>query len=228
LPANEKDAKGPVTKRDIDVEWRTSSIRSDTKVFREGMSEWKKITEVDELVQLLNIANTEVTPEVLKAREELKNMKTPLLSAAAAASLKQKEPYQSADGLWHTFDRGTQQWRTVKEDPRLAQPGNANAKAKAKAKPKAKARAQSESKSEGKTEGKTEGKEEGKAEGKAEGKTEAAEENAGKGDGTGRCEPGRGKGGAGPDAGGGGEGNKGRGCRKPWRSKRRRSGRGTR
>eukprot|EP01022_Parablepharisma_sp_SALTPOND_P014368 TRINITY_DN1947_c0_g1_i1.p1 TRINITY_DN1947_c0_g1~~TRINITY_DN1947_c0_g1_i1.p1 ORF type:complete len:498 (-),score=72.93 TRINITY_DN1947_c0_g1_i1:3959-5362(-) len=114
LPYGEEKAKGPVSKRDIDVEWRTHSIYSDTLVYKEGLGGWKKLSEVPELVQLLNIANSEVTEEVLKAREQLKNMGNPLIVASAAGKF---APYQSADGLWHYYDPETKQWKTSKEDP---------------------------------------------------------------------------------------------------------------
>ena len=112
LPYGEKKAKGPVSKRDIDVEWRTHSIRSDTLVYKEGLDGWKKLGEISELVQLLNIANAEVTEEVLKVREQLKNM-----PAVTASIVGKFAPYQSADGLWHSYDPETKQWKTTKEDP---------------------------------------------------------------------------------------------------------------
>ncbi len=83
------------------------------------MKDWKKIYEVEELVQLLNIANAEVNEEVLRAREQLKNMKNPIIAASAAVN-KMLEPYQSADGMWHCYEPSTKQWKTSKEDPHKA------------------------------------------------------------------------------------------------------------
>ncbi len=112
LPRGEQKAKGPVSKRDIDVEWRTQSIRSDTLVYKEGLGGWKKLAEVSELVQLLNIANSEVTEEVLKVREQLKDM-----PSVTAPTVGKFAPYQSPDGLWHYYDPEAKQWKTSKEDP---------------------------------------------------------------------------------------------------------------
>jgi len=112
LPHGENKAKGPVSKRDIDVEWRTNAIRSDTLVFKESLGGWKKLSEVAELVQLLNIANTEVTEEVLKVRDQLQSL--PVVTTSTVGKF---APYQSPDGLWHYYDPETKTWRTSKEDP---------------------------------------------------------------------------------------------------------------
>lgn len=117
MPTGDSKPKGPVFKRDIDVEWRTNNIRSDTLVSKEGMKDWKKISEVEELVHILNNANTEVTEEVIKARESIKNMRMPVAASASGASKKKLEPYKTPDGLWHFFDPTVKKWKTSKENP---------------------------------------------------------------------------------------------------------------
>lgn len=111
-----KDEKtmGPVSKRDIDVEWRTNNITSDTLVFKQEFGGWKKLREVSELVQLLNIANAEVNEEVLKARKQLTHISNPLI---AASKVGKYAPYQTEDGLWHYYDPKVKKWKTTKDDP---------------------------------------------------------------------------------------------------------------
>jgi len=108
------ETKGPVSKRDIDVEWRTNAITSDTLVYKRELGNWKKLRNVGELVKLLNIANAEFNEEVLRAREELSNLSNPLITASKVGRY---APYQSADGLWHYYDPKLKQWKTSKEDP---------------------------------------------------------------------------------------------------------------
>ena len=43
------EGRGPVSLRDIEVLWETGEITSQTFVWRQGMTEWKKIMELPDL-----------------------------------------------------------------------------------------------------------------------------------------------------------------------------------
>ena len=57
---------GPFSLRDIDVMYKTLSIRSNTLVWKEGMEEWKPLFKVDELRKHIDeaVAETEHIPDI--------------------------------------------------------------------------------------------------------------------------------------------------------------------
>ena len=55
---------GPYTSREIDVKYRTNDLKSSTLAWKDGMSEWKAIFEIDELKKMLQETTDEITKEV--------------------------------------------------------------------------------------------------------------------------------------------------------------------
>ena len=54
---------GPFTVRDLDVQFRTNELASNACVWREGLTEWKKIFEEPELRELFQASTSEVVAE---------------------------------------------------------------------------------------------------------------------------------------------------------------------
>ena len=51
--AVDDNADGPYSLRDLDVKYRTKELASSTFAWRESMSEWKPLFEIDEIKQVL-------------------------------------------------------------------------------------------------------------------------------------------------------------------------------
>ncbi|CDW88320.1 rna binding domain protein [Stylonychia lemnae] len=62
----EKEAEGPISIREIDVKFRTKEIHSSYLVWKEGMPEWKKIYQIEEIQKVLLESTNEVLDNVVE------------------------------------------------------------------------------------------------------------------------------------------------------------------
>ena len=60
LAPGSSDTEGPFSLREMDVKFRTKELTSMFHAWKEGMAEWKRVFEINELKHLL----TEITHEI--------------------------------------------------------------------------------------------------------------------------------------------------------------------
>ena len=54
MPPGSKETEGPFSTREIDVKFRTKELTSMFHAWKEGMPEWKRVFEIEELKHLLS------------------------------------------------------------------------------------------------------------------------------------------------------------------------------
>ena len=88
----------------LDVLIRTNILDSHTYVWKEGMSDWKKIYQIDELKDIVQHNHTEITESITRNKIQ------------TAYSLNNNPSidnyYLGADSLWHIYDHLTKEWTT--------------------------------------------------------------------------------------------------------------------
>jgi len=72
-------------------------------VWKEGFPEWKKIYIVEELKELINISNSEITESII--RTQIQNAFT-----GQKFDPGKKNYYFSSDGLWHVYNPFLKIW----------------------------------------------------------------------------------------------------------------------
>ncbi len=103
IAPGEKEPKGPYSYRDLDVFFRTNDLDSNNYVWKEGMTEWKKIYMLDELKDLVNASHSEVGESLI--RTQIQNA----ISSQKFDSGK-KNYYFGSDGLWHVYNHFLKIW----------------------------------------------------------------------------------------------------------------------
>lgn len=81
---------------------RTSIIDSHTYVWKEGMQDWAKIFQIEELKDYVNITHSEIAESLTR------NKIQSLFSQKFDSTL--ENFYLSADGLWHIYNPITKTW----------------------------------------------------------------------------------------------------------------------
>jgi HIV Tat-specific factor 1 len=109
-----KETSGPISIRDLDVLIRTNMIDTNTYVWREGMEDWKKIFQIGQLKDIVNITHTEIQESLIRSKIHA--------SFSTGSSLKPENNgienyYFGADGLWHVFNPITKVWSTQETKP---------------------------------------------------------------------------------------------------------------
>jgi hypothetical protein len=102
---------GPISLRDLDVSVRTNILDSNSYLWKEGMEEWKKIYQIDELKSLVSSSNTEITESLLR------NQIQESYSQKAENNATQNY-YFGSDGWWHVYNPVTKSW-TQQETVRI-------------------------------------------------------------------------------------------------------------
>jgi len=114
IDPSKKETAGPISVRDLDVLIRTSMIDTNTYVWREGMEDWKKIYQVGQLKDIVNVTHTEMQESLIRSKIQA--------SFSTSSSLKSENNgienyYFGADGLWHVFNPITKVWNTQETKP---------------------------------------------------------------------------------------------------------------
>ena len=118
LPPGSKDTEGPFSTREIDVKFRTKELTSMFHVWKEGMAEWKKVFEIDELKQLL----MEITQEIGEQKGDVQQKKNNLAKEEIKEVDKKEERedeefidsdvcyYSKPEKLYKLFDPVSKSW----------------------------------------------------------------------------------------------------------------------
>lgn len=132
--------KGPLSERDLDVLWRTSSLFSTTMLWKNGMESWKPLKELpdlrDKLMGFFDFSLTkppflESTKELLEISHKQNEEKAAVVKKPTAINeendidldkevekLIENSTYKSpTDGLWYIYDHEKKTWRSQDEDP---------------------------------------------------------------------------------------------------------------
>lgn len=109
----EKQPKGPISIRDIDVMLRTNAIDSNTYVWKDGMEDWKKIYQLEYLKDIASTTHTEIQESLIrtKIQNSFNNLGQKIENSAV------DNYYFGADGFWHVFNPITKNWTTQEKKP---------------------------------------------------------------------------------------------------------------
>jgi HIV Tat-specific factor 1 len=105
---------GPISIRDIDVLMRTNAINSNTYVWKDGMSEWRKIYELEELKDIASTTHTEIQESIIKTK--IQNSFT--LAGQKIENNTVDNFYFGSDGLWHVYNPTTKTWSMQIDKPK--------------------------------------------------------------------------------------------------------------
>jgi HIV Tat-specific factor 1 len=113
IDVTEKQPKGPISIRDIDVMLRTNTIDSNTYVWREGMNDWKKLYQLNELKDIASTTHTEIQESLIrtKIQNSFNNLGQKIENNAV------DNFYFGSDGFWHVFNPITKIWTTQEKKP---------------------------------------------------------------------------------------------------------------
>lgn len=92
---------------------RTSNLDSNTYVWKEGLTEWKKIYMLEELKALVNTSHTEITESLI--RNQIQTAFNQKLDSG------KKNYYFSSDGYWHVYNAYLKIW-TKQENVNILNP----------------------------------------------------------------------------------------------------------
>lgn len=105
IDKNDKQPKGPISVRDIDVFVRTNEMDSNTYLWKEDMNEWKKLFQIEELRKLVNTTQTEINESFIRTQiQEAYNEKKENSAV--------QNYYFGSDGLWHVYNYVNKIWTT--------------------------------------------------------------------------------------------------------------------
>jgi HIV Tat-specific factor 1 len=113
LDVFERQPKGPISVRDIDVLMRTNSIDSNTYVWREGMEDWLRIFQVEELKDIVSTTHTEIQESLIK--NKIQTVYATFGKGESASNNSIDNFFFGADGFWHVYNPITKVW-TIQEN----------------------------------------------------------------------------------------------------------------
>lgn len=109
----DKEPKGPISIRDIDVMMRTNAIDTSTYVWREGMDDWKKIFQIEELKDIANVTHTEIQESLI--RTKIQSSYNNLGQKIENSNI--ENYYFGSDGFWHVYNPITKIWTSQEKKP---------------------------------------------------------------------------------------------------------------
>jgi HIV Tat-specific factor 1 len=115
LDVFEKQPKGPISVRDIDVLMRTNTIDSNTYVWREGMDDWLRIFQVDELKDIVSTTHTEIQESLIK--NKIQTLYANLSKGENPINNSIDNFFFGADGFWHVYNPITKLWTLQEKKP---------------------------------------------------------------------------------------------------------------
>lgn len=114
IDSAKKEPTGPISIRDLDVLIRTNLIDTNNYVWKEGMEDWKKIYQVNELKDIVNTTHTEMQESLIRSKIQA--------SYCSGNNLKSENNlienyYFGADGFWHVYNPISKVWTTQETKP---------------------------------------------------------------------------------------------------------------
>jgi hypothetical protein len=114
IDSTKKEPAGPLSIRDLDVLMRTNFIDTNTYVWKDGMQDWKKIFQIQELKDIVNTTHTEIQESLIRSKIQA-SFNTATNHKSENNSV--ENYYFGADGLWHVYNPITKVWTTQETKP---------------------------------------------------------------------------------------------------------------